>query len=551
MRRIKRLSAVLTALMAILLIQESRKQGEYKKSFSKECSSEQVVIQKGKYKQPLADIQKKEHQIQEETFELEKKENRKSVQAVQKAIDFNCDTNCPRNTMIDFDLMLPAKNLSAFPVIPFSLTYPATKKKDWLKPTIETFGINALVWIYDWHIQKRAWANISIDSIIKNINKGYAWDNNGFQCNQIEHPFHGSMYFAAARTNGLNFWESIIFPFLGSFTWEVALENERPSTNDQIMSSFGGIALGEALFRLSDLIANEESGGIERGARETLTFIVNPVVGSNRLITGKTFRMGSNSEKHYYDLRFSIGASDVHNFLTGIDLEYKDAIEDEKPKINPYDYFRFEFKIKLNNNGLKNEKILTSGLLFGKKIKILSSEDNLVGLFSVFDYISIPTNRVSTIGLGPGIVGNFNFGSDLFLNTFGVLSGIFGGSTSSFALKYGKNIFVENGESHHFGPENNPYYLGPGIAGKLNLELGKKGLGSIQVNLSQYWIHSMFVVNANEYITRLCPRINLNITKWLQIRFENEFYFKKGTYKNYPSIWNKNCYFRTFCIVRF
>jgi len=424
-------------------------------------------------------------------------------------------------------------------------------QKSYWKAGLETFGINVLVWTYNWHIQKRDWANISIESIIKNIKKGYVWDNNGFQCNQVEHPFHGGMFFATARTNGLSFWESTIFPFLGSFMWEVVLENERPSTNDQIMTSFGGIALGEVLFRLSDLIVNEESRGIKRGAQETLAFVVNPVAGFNRLISGKTFRIGNNSKKHYYDLRFSIGTSDVRNFLTGIDLEYKDAMEDEKSKINPYDYFRFEFKIKFNNNGLKNEKILTNGLLFGKKIKILSSENNLIGLFSVFDYISIPANRISAIGLGPGMVGNFNFGSDLFLNTSGVLSGIFGGSSSSFILKYGEEIFKKHEEARQFGPEENPYYLGPGIVGKLNLEFGKKNIGSVYTGLHHHWVHSIFGANANEYVTRLRFRANCNIVQWSQVGVEYEVCFRKGTYRDYSPILSRNHGFHVFYALRF
>jgi hypothetical protein len=65
------------------------------------------------------------------------------------------------------------------------------------------------------------------------------------------HPFHGSLYFSAARTNGFNYWASVPFAIAGSFLWECCGETHPPSINDWIATSIGGAAIGETTYRLS------------------------------------------------------------------------------------------------------------------------------------------------------------------------------------------------------------------------------------------------------------------------------------------------------------
>ncbi len=165
------------------------------------------------------------------------------------------------------------------------------QKKNYLKAGLETLGLDLTFWTYDWHIRKFGWANISTYSIINNIKQGFEWDSNSFRANICDHSSHGALSFSAARANGLTFWESTPFPFLGSLIWEVALEANRPSINDQIMNTFGGITLGEVSFRIAELIIDESSRGFERAGREIFAFLINPVLGFNRLIEGKSFRI--------------------------------------------------------------------------------------------------------------------------------------------------------------------------------------------------------------------------------------------------------------------
>lgn len=96
------------------------------------------------------------------------------------------------------------------------------------------FGINMGVWAFDRYIRKADFAYINGRTIKDNLKHGFVWDNDAMGTNMFMHPYHGSLYFNSARSNGYNFWQSGLFAFGGSFMWEMFMENEYPSTNDII-----------------------------------------------------------------------------------------------------------------------------------------------------------------------------------------------------------------------------------------------------------------------------------------------------------------------------
>ena len=69
--------------------------------------------------------------------------------------------------------------------------------------------------------------------------------------------------------------------------WEFFMENEPPSINDMLATTFGGIELGEITYRLSDLFIDNRSSGAERVGREVLAGILSPVRAFNRIIQEK------------------------------------------------------------------------------------------------------------------------------------------------------------------------------------------------------------------------------------------------------------------------
>lgn len=135
--------------------------------------------------------------------------------------------------------------------------------------------------------RKEDWAYINGHTIKSNFKKGPVWDTDQFTTNLFSHPYHGSLYFNAARSNGMNFWQSAPFAAGGSLMWEFFMENEPPSINDMLATTFGGIELGEITYRLSDLFIDNRSSGAERVGREVLAGILSPVRAFNRIIQEK------------------------------------------------------------------------------------------------------------------------------------------------------------------------------------------------------------------------------------------------------------------------
>ncbi len=390
-------------------------------------------------------------------------------------------------------------------------------RKYYTKTALEILELNFGLWAFDRFVVNESWAKITLGTILDNFSKSFEWDYDTFVTNQLGHPYHGAMFHTLARTNGFGFFESTLYTALGSYIWEVALESIRPSTNDMIMTTFGGITLGEALYRMAGLIADESSAGLERALRESLCFLVDPVYGL-KLFTGSAYKLRNPQERHNYVLNFPLGAygssAKETSFVVAANMEYRDYLRSNLSAINPYDWFSLNCRFGLRDNGFHDKELYTTGVLAGKKIK-----NNLAGLFGVFDYINTHlADKMSALGIGPGLVTSFNSDSSLFFNSSGVLSFIFGGSSPSIDL-----------EEYHLGKrKDGPYFLGTGILGKLNLELGKEGLGSIQTGLSKYWVHSMSTA-ANEYLLISSFNINYDLSNTAQIRLEYDYYFRNGT----------------------
>ncbi len=124
------------------------------------------------------------------------------------------------------------------------------------------------------------WANSGTHTWGRNLRVGWEWDEDQFSTNLMMHPYHGGLYFNAARANGLSFWEAAPVAFLGSWTWEYFGEKDRPSLNDFFMTGFGGIALGEVFHRLGATI--RDNGSRHRTWREIAALPLDPMGWVNR-----------------------------------------------------------------------------------------------------------------------------------------------------------------------------------------------------------------------------------------------------------------------------
>lgn len=121
-----------------------------------------------------------------------------------------------------------------------------------------------------------------------NFEEGFTFDDNKFKTNQYVHPWNGAAYYNAGRANGFGFWASGLFALGGAFFWECCGETHPMSYNDMISTGIGGVAVGEQMYRMSSQLLDNQDQGKSRVFREIGGFLIDPVRGFNRLLSGRS-----------------------------------------------------------------------------------------------------------------------------------------------------------------------------------------------------------------------------------------------------------------------
>jgi hypothetical protein len=163
---------------------------------------------------------------------------------------------------------------------------------------LEPLLISGTINRFNAWVLKDSTAYVSPKTWRHNLHQGFDWDNDDFVVNMLGHPFMGSTYFNAARSNGLGYWAAAPLTVLHSAGWEYFGETTQPSVNDMINTSLGGIALGEMFHRVAINIRNNELGGSVRILRELAALPFDPVGTVNRLVSGEWTRRGPNPSDH-------------------------------------------------------------------------------------------------------------------------------------------------------------------------------------------------------------------------------------------------------------
>jgi len=287
-------------------------------------------------------------------------------------------------------------------------------RKSYVIPVLEIIGFDVLV-----NLVNRPLSNdyhSSLSSIHRNLHSSWVVDNDPFKTNQLGHPYQGSMYHGFARSAGLNYWESLGYDFAGSAMWEIAGENTPPSRNDQIASGIGGSFLGEALFRLSNLVLEHEN--LPPFWREVGAALVSPATGFNRLAFGDRFKTVFPSHDPVYYSRLQLGFSGSAQNDSGTStakLKRGEALVDYAidyglPGAPGYTYKRpfdnFSFQATASTaNGFEN--LLTRGSLLAKDYEVGANYRGVWGLYGSYDYIAPQIFRVSSTGLSLGTTGQW------------------------------------------------------------------------------------------------------------------------------------------------
>jgi len=435
-------------------------------------------------------------------------------------------------------------------------------KHPW-RAAFENIIINTAVWADNRFERKADYAKISLNSIRANIKRGFVWDNDLFASNQLLHPIHGSLFFSAARSNGLNYWESLPYSFMGSLSWEICAETTPPSINDLLSTSFGGAALGEVSYRLSNLVLDDSKTGANRLWREFVGTVVSPVRGLNRIITGKAWKVRHKNYKYidYEKIPVNISVTlgdrymaDDNRFFRQnnnayliYQMNFGNILNKESSK--PYDCFKFNVLFDLGGTQPIVSNVSLMAKLAAKYFEPLPGHKAFVGLFQHFDYYnseivikgskSIPFKlaEAATFGLGMAYFFPATKKVTIWHRTF--LNAVLLGGTLTDYYRLGRN-----------------YNLGSGFSIKNYTSIESRKYGSLDLNLFYYnlftWkgyksediknIEDPYLYlntqgdKGNTAFLILNPDINLNLSSHLKATFGSFLYYRKSHYDYHEDV---------------
>lgn len=440
----------------------------------------------------------------------------------------------------------------------------SAEKHPW-QAAAEVFAINAGVQLFDRYATNEEFAQTTLRSIRHNFQTGFVWDNDVFITNMFAHPYHGNLYFNAARTNGLSFWESAPYALGGSLMWELFGETEPPAINDVITTTVGGIALGEMTHRLSRLVLNDRSRGFRRFLREAAATIINPVQGLHRIISGDAWRV-SNSHYKYHDYNtipvdFSISTGIRYladdgalfrresNPYVNMYLCYGTPV-DGKRHTTPYDFFDVDVTLGLNSNQPLVNTLHIVGRLWSMPVLAKNGMAGEFGLYQHFNYYDskpikdgsdLTPYRISeAAAFGPGFI--------IFLPKVGALSRL----EQRIFLSA---ILLGGSKSDYFNVIERDYNMGSGYSIKSKTHLEISSFGRLVLHAKYFrlftWkgyetkdlnnIGDLHYLNVqgdrgNASLLVVNPIIEIDLKKRWSLHLSGSYFLRSTQYKYYTDI---------------
>ena len=442
------------------------------------------------------------------------------------------------------------------------------RKRYW-QAAAEATGINIGVQLFDRYALKSDFAQTTLRTLKHNFTDGMVWDNDYFITNLFAHPYHGNLYFNAARTNGLSFWESAPYALGGSLMWEFLGETEPPAINDVIATSCGGMAIGEMSHRLSLTILDDRDFGTRRFLREAAAAIINPIQGLHRIFSGDAWRV---SNRHYryhdfskipVDVSISVGwrylADDgalfrgVHAPYINMTLTYGNSVDGER-HTTPYDFFDVEMNSAFGGGQPFVNTLNIVGRLWSTPIldkKDMAGEFGIYQHFNYYDAEPIENGseltpyRISeAAGFGPGFILSLpQMGGLSKLEQRIFLSGILLGGT----------------KSDYFNVIERDYNMGSGFSIKSKTQLDFGRFGRFVLNAKYFrlytWkgyedkdlqafadgtkdLHYLNVQGdrSNAALLVVNPVMEIHLARQWSISVSGAYYSRRTFYKYHPTV---------------
>jgi hypothetical protein len=436
---------------------------------------------------------------------------------------------------------LPGSSLAAQRVQ--TILQDARPKRVWLTLG-EVAGVNVVVYLFDRYVKQVGWAQVSVDSWKANLQHGFNFDGDPFATNQIAHPYSGSLYYNAARSNGMSYWESVPFPFLGSLMWEYFGETEQPSYNDLINTTFGGIALGEITHRLASRVRDNLTTGSGRSWREIGGFAIDPMGGLNRLASGDINKVGPNPPEHNPDhLRFLLlGGGRLVTNGSGFDgsrlepfIEADLALGDpfEVPYQAPFDVFRISIQLNAGDTSAVG-RVSVLGRLYGTNLGSADPTRHQLAVSQSYEYMNTSAYVYGNQAIESAIYSRFRLGTDLSLRTTAGL----------------RAIIMAAVNSEYIGASHWNYDYGPGLGVNLQASLLRRNQPLLSIIYLGNWVATVNGADGSHLVELLGADLRLPIGRQFGLGVSGAYYYRNSYYSTAPDVHRKTPQARFYLVMR-
>lgn len=433
-----------------------------------------------------------------------------------------------------------------------ALQDPENDEKRFALAVTELLTLEVSVWGVSKWLRGEHWADVTPELWWRNISEGWEYDGDGFQTNYFGHPYHGALFFNAARSNGFDFWESAGYALAGSALWEYFGEIYRPAFNDWILSGISGANLGEALYRLSALATDNTATGQERVWREIAGALINPVRGFTRLVTGEIAEVAPNPDEHSparFQPVLQIGASSldadgradvevpVQQLLLELDLAYGDPFSARLEP--PFSSFRLGASFALFSRADVPAKtvarIESEGDLISWTIRSDRRSKHRLAMLLVYSYLNNPAFEFGQTSIAAQWDAEYHLSDDV-----SVVPSL---STSFVLMGATPNDYFE-------APDGRTYDLGPGFAVAASAALQYRRETVLRSVYISGWIWPMSLPDTSSHhlhFTGVEGRYPLSPVIALGAAFT--MYWRESSYREQPHVIAKNPMVKVFLAI--
>jgi hypothetical protein len=322
------------------------------------------------------------------------------------------------------------------------------------------------------------------------------------------------------------------------------MERHRASVNDLIMTTTGGMFLGETLFRFSNLIWDDSATGFNRVWREIVGTLINPIGGLNRLIHGDMGKTRSSPNQIQAPVQFlftwagnvasrsaSLSDQETSPVLEAL-IVYGDPFKTGESR-KPFDYFPIQFNLRFADETYFN--VYAYSLLAAKDLKSKENQNHLIGIFQHYDYIRNEAIQFGGTSFCGGIMSRFELSPKTRFTALGHFGWMMLGASN--------NEYVVD--------DLRDYNYGTGFKAHVDLSLDLHRFGLFLVRWSLYKIYSLEGADGSDRLHLFQGKYRIPIWKGLGLGVMYTQYRRHSYYVNFPDVKQKLYEFRFSLSVRF